>query len=226
MPVFVWWGLRESFPCFPPFAAVGARARARRRPSPRASGARRHRADVAAARASRGVAAPSRLLPLEVEVRGHSVQAQPDQPAQAEAGPSQGVCTRRPGAQGAQDVDVRRKPVRAAVTHAELWHWLSGIPRQLETQGVRRPRQPAQPVAQLSCRSCLQVGSRGVPLARDQSRAQIGEPRPARDARTLALLLTTPAAHHARCAPSAVQHARQGVGPTGVEWAPLRDPGR
>ena len=49
-------------------------------------------------------------------------------------------------------------------------------------------------MAELSCRSCLQVGSRGVPLARDQSRAQIGEPRPARDARTLALLLTTPAA--------------------------------
>ena len=157
MPVSVSRGCVQfvfgSFPRFPPLAAVGPpEPRARRRPSPRASGARRHREDVAAARASRGVAAPSRLLPLEVEVRGHSVQAQPDQPAQAEAGPSQGVCTRRPGAQGAQDVDVRREPVRAAVTHAELWHWLSGIPRQLETQGVRRPAsaRPACGGAELS----------------------------------------------------------------------------
>ena len=85
-------------------------------------------------------------------------------------------------------------------------------------------------VAELSCPLRLQVGPRGIPLARDQSRAQDGDPpaspRPARGARTLSPRCSPYPALTPRCSPSAVQHARQGLGPTGVEGGALRGPRR
>ena len=128
-----------------------------------------------------------------------------------------------------QPVDPEQKERKMLKEGANLYDMLSRMPnygigyrvfrdswqmkgcdaRVSPVQGVWRPE---------CCRFPLQVATGRVPLARDQSYAQDGEPPP-RTQRSHCC----PAAHHATAL--AVQYARQGVGPTGVEGDAFRDQG-